>query len=58
VSGSVAQYEKEQLGDEDLLSLAAVQVLVKGGTVFMVQPEDLFGNGSAAGSCWSPLRQA
>jgi hypothetical protein len=34
-------HKKERTGDEDLLESAAIQTLVNGGTVYVVEPEKM-----------------
>jgi hypothetical protein len=40
--------EEPQPGDEDLLDLAAIQTILKGGTVYALEPEKMPGHGSLA----------
>lgn len=40
--------EESQPGDEDLLDLAAIQTILKGGTVYALEPEKMPGQGSLA----------
>ena len=41
-------HKKEKTGDEDLLEFAAIQTLLNGGTVYVVEPEKMPDTGSLA----------
>jgi hypothetical protein len=41
-------HKKEKTGDEDLLESAAIQTLLNGGTVYMVEPEKMLDDESLA----------
>ena len=40
-ANAVHLHQKAELGDEDLLDLAAIQALFNGGTVYAVEPEEV-----------------
>jgi len=46
--GKVEMHEKNQIGDQDLLDLAAIQTLMNGGTVYSVPPERVPGDADIA----------
>jgi hypothetical protein len=54
-SGQVTVHAKPEPSDEDLLNLAAVHVLMHGGTVHAVRPDEVPGRGLAAAVFWLPL---
>ena len=39
LAGTRYLHKKEKTGDEDLLEFAAIQTLLNGGTVYLVEPE-------------------
>ena len=41
-------HQNQEPGDQDLYDLAAVQTLTMGGTVYVVEPEDIPGGGNLA----------
>ena len=41
-------HKKERTGNEDLLEFAAIQTLLNGGTVYVVEPEKMPDTGSLA----------
>lgn len=47
-TGSIQQRERPEPGDEDLLDLAALQTVLKGGTVYAVEPEAVPGGAPLA----------
>jgi hypothetical protein len=47
-SYAVEHHDKEQVGDDDLLDLAAVQTYINSGTVYAVDPSEVPGGGAVA----------
>jgi hypothetical protein len=53
--GSATIHDKPELGDEDLLNVAAIHAFLRGGVVFAVPAADMPGGGVLAGIYWLPL---
>jgi hypothetical protein len=51
----ITVHEKSEPGDEDLLNVAAMHTILRGGVVFAVPPGDLPGGTLVAGIYWLPL---